>query len=64
MAMRSCGILMPIASLPSAYGIGCFDQAAYDFVDQLQKKNVKKKVPVRVRTGLSTVNCIRRVLLF
>lgn len=37
MAMRSCGILMPIASLPSAYGIGCFDQAAYDFVDQLQK---------------------------
>ena len=26
---------MPIASLPSRFGIGCFDQAAYDFVDRL-----------------------------
>ena len=34
---RKSGILMPISSLPSKYGIGCFDQAAYDFVDWLQK---------------------------
>ena len=32
---RKSGILMPIASLPSRFGIGCFDQAAYDFVDRL-----------------------------
>ena len=34
---RSSGILLPVASLPSRYGIGCFDQSAYDFVDQLVK---------------------------
>lgn len=28
---------MPIASLPSRYGIGCLDEAAYEFVDQLEK---------------------------
>ena len=34
---RSSGILLPIASLPSDYGIGCFDESAYHFVDQLAK---------------------------
>ncbi len=33
--MRSCGILFPIFSLPSPYGIGCFSKEAYDFVDFL-----------------------------
>ena len=33
--MRKSGILLSISSLPSKYGIGCLDQAAYDFVDQL-----------------------------
>ncbi len=28
---------MPIFSLPSKYGIGCFDESAYDFVDFLKK---------------------------
>ena len=32
---RYAGVLMSITSLPSRYGIGCFDQAAYDFVDWL-----------------------------
>lgn len=32
---RECGILLPISSLPSKYGIGCFSKAAYDFVDAL-----------------------------
>ncbi|MGT2666678.1 4-alpha-glucanotransferase [Streptococcus rifensis] len=32
---RSSGILMPIFSLPSPYGIGDFGQVAYDFVDFL-----------------------------
>jgi 4-alpha-glucanotransferase len=35
--MRASGILMPIFSLPSKYGIGCFSKEAYQFVDQLKK---------------------------
>lgn len=34
--MRASGILMPIASLPSPYGIGSFSKSAYDFIDQLK----------------------------
>ena len=34
---RSAGILMPISSLPSPYGIGTLGKAAYDFVDFLLK---------------------------
>ena len=32
---RKCGVLLPVSSLPSKYGIGCFDKSAYEFVDQL-----------------------------
>ncbi len=35
--MRKSGILLPVASLPSAYGIGCFSKEAYEFVDRLQE---------------------------
>ena len=34
---RSSGILMPVSSLPSPYGIGTVGKAAYDFVDFLQE---------------------------
>lgn len=34
--MRASGILMPVSSLPSKYGIGCFSGSAYEFVDQLK----------------------------
>lgn len=34
--MRKCGVLLPVASLPSAYGIGCFSKEAYEFVDRLR----------------------------
>lgn len=34
---RSAGILLSVSSLPSAYGIGCFDESAYRFVDWLVK---------------------------
>ena len=34
---RSAGILLPVSSLPSPYGIGCFSQEAYDFVDWLKE---------------------------
>ena len=33
---RAAGILLPITSLPSRYGIGCFSQSAYDFIDWLK----------------------------
>lgn len=32
---RESGILFPISSLPSKYGIGCFSMEAYEFVDFL-----------------------------
>ena len=35
--MRECGILLPITSIPSPYGIGGFSKAAYDFVDWLRE---------------------------
>ena len=34
--MRESGVLLPVASLPSNYGIGCFSKEAYEFVDQLK----------------------------
>ena len=34
---RSAGILLPISSLTSKYGIGCFDKKAYEFVDYLKE---------------------------
>ena len=38
---RKSGILMPISSLPSRYGIGSFGASAYDFVDFLTDTGVK-----------------------
>ena len=35
--MRESGILFPVFSLPSKYGIGCFSRDAYDFVDFLAR---------------------------
>ncbi len=37
--MRASGILLPIFSLPSPYGIGTLGQAAYDYVDFLHRGN-------------------------
>ena len=37
MENRSAGILLPISSLPSDYGIGCFSKSAYEFVDWLKE---------------------------
>ena len=34
--MRKSGILLPVTSLPSQYGVGCFSKSAYDFVDWLK----------------------------
>lgn len=37
MIKRTAGILLPITSLPSKYGIGCFSKSAYDFVDWMKE---------------------------
>lgn len=34
---HKCGILMPISSLPSRYGIGSFGKSAFDFIDFLDR---------------------------
>ena len=33
---RQCGVLLPVSSLPSKYGIGCFSKEAYQFIDRLK----------------------------
>ena len=38
---RSAGILLPIASLPSPYGIGTFGKTAFQFIDFLSKAGQK-----------------------
>lgn len=38
---RRCGILLPISSLPSKYGIGAFSKEAYEFVDFLAASGQK-----------------------
>ena len=35
--MRASGILLPVSSLPSPYGIGTLGRSAYEFVDFLQQ---------------------------
>ena len=39
--MRASGILLPVSSLPSEYGIGAFDRSAFDFVDTLVRAGQK-----------------------
>ena len=38
---RCSGVLMPVFSLPSKYGIGDFGKESYEFVDNLVKSNQK-----------------------
>lgn len=39
--MRASGMLLPIASLPSKYGIGAFSESAYQFIDILKAAGQK-----------------------
>ena len=34
---RGAGILLSVSSLPSKYGIGCFSESAYAFIDFLKE---------------------------
>ena len=35
--MRASGVLLPVSSLPSKYGIGSFSKEAFEFVEQLKR---------------------------
>ena len=39
--MRASGVLLPISSIPSNFGIGCFSKEAYEFVEQLVRAGQK-----------------------
>lgn len=39
--MRKSGVLLPVTSIPSRYGIGTFSREAYEFVDFLKKAGQK-----------------------
>lgn len=39
--MRASGVLLPVSSLPSNYGIGSFSKEAFEFVDQLKRGGQK-----------------------
>ncbi|MCR5368997.1 MAG: 4-alpha-glucanotransferase [Eubacterium sp.] len=41
MVMRKAGILLPIFSLPGKYGIGCFSEMTYKFIDFLKEAGQK-----------------------
>ena len=44
---RASGLLLPVTSIPSKYGIGCFSKEAYQWIDQL-------KEVIEMITGLET----------
>lgn len=39
--MRASGVLLPISSIPSRFGIGCFSKEAYTFIDKLAEAGQK-----------------------
>lgn len=39
--MRVAGVLMPVASLPSDFGVGDFGKYSYEFVDLLERSGIK-----------------------
>lgn len=39
--MRKAGILMPVASLPSPYGVGDFGSVTYEFIDKIKATGFK-----------------------
>ena len=51
---RKAGILCPVFSLSSKYGIGSFGESAYEFVRFLKKS---KKLKIFTKTHLREMNC-------
>ena len=51
---RASGVLLPVFSLPSKYGIGCISKEAYQFVDQLREagQSYWQILPDQLVTGI------------
>ena len=49
---RAAGILMPISSLPGKYGIGCFSEEAYRFVQKVARHACKAGRVTLVAEGI------------
>ena len=63
--MRASGILLPISSIPSDYGIGCFSKEAYEFVDQIVKGGQKYwQICSRARKNLSIILDAQKISAF
>ena len=57
--MRTSGVLMPISSLPSPYGIGTMGKAAKKFVDAAKKTGAKVSGPIPLPTEKEVVTILR-----
>ena len=62
---RGAGILLPISSLPSPYGIGSLGKEAYEFVDRLKEAGQRywQVLPIGP-TSVSVIFSICRQSLF
>ena len=62
--MRTSGVLMPISSLPSPYGIGTMGKSARKFVDFLVKGGFCRSVrPVTEIHRISRFPVLREILI-
>ena len=60
---RAAGILLPVTSLPSRYGIGGFSQSAYDFIDWLEGagQSCWQILPLGPKCKIGRASCRERV---
>ena len=56
--MKEKGILLPIFSLPSKYGIGDFGNEAYEFIDILSENGIIVIETDRKREVVENINTI------
>ena len=62
---RGAGILLPISSLPSPYGIGSLGKEAYEFVDRLKEAGQRywQDRPALVIVRISHFQHLRVILI-
>ena len=53
--MRKSGILLPVSSLPSRYGIGCFSKEAYKFIDRFKEAGITALLGSGFDPGVTSV---------
>ena len=58
--MRQQGILMPISSIPSKYGIGTFGRESYRFVDFLEQSGTDVTALTRAIEGRKDLDSLAK----